>query len=575
MTVSLKARGLKKYIPILSWLPAYQAPWLRGDLLAGVTTAAVVIPQAMAYATLAGLPVEVGLYASLTPMVVYALLGTSRVLSVSVTSAISLLTAAVLATVISTTDPSETLVAAGTLAVMVGLLLILAGIFRLGFLANFISAPVLAGFKAGIGVVILVGQIGKALGYSVPKGGFVETVLETIRGLDEANGAAILITLLVLAILVLLPRYNRRLPAALVAVAAAIIAAFMLNRAGADVKLVGDIPAGLPSFQMPDLNLWRALLPGALGIALVSFTESIAASRAFAEQSDPVVNANQELLALGMANVAGGFFQAYPGGGGTSQTAVNKESGAKTQVAALATALTVALTLLVLAPLVGLIPDPALAALVLAAAAGLIEVEEFRAIGRYRTTELIWALVAFGGVLLLGTLEGILVAVALSVLMLLHAANHPPAYAVGRKPGTDVFRSLEDHPDDETFPGLLIMRTEGWMNFASMPNAREKLRQLVVESEPRVVILECSAIRDIEYSALKVLMEAERKMARARITLWLVGLNPEPFRRLRPSPLGQRLGDERMFPNLHQAVRSYLEQFGETQENRESSSDNN
>ncbi len=568
MTASLQATGLKKYTPILSWLPAYQSPWLRADLLAGLTTAAVVIPQAMAYATLAGLPVEVGLYASLTPMVVYALLGTSRVLSVSVTSTISLLTAAVLAAAVSTTDPSEILVAAGTLAVIVGLLLILAGILRLGFLANFISTPVLAGFKAGIGVVILVGQIGKALGFSVPKGGFVETVLETIRGLDEANGAAILIALLVLAILVLLPRFNRSLPAALVAVAAAIMAAFMLNRAGAGVKLVGDIPAGLPSFQMPNLSLLQALLPGALGIALMSFTESIAASRAFAEQGDPVVDANQELLALGVANVAGGFFQAYPGGGGTSQTAVNKEAGAKTQVAALATALTVALTLLVLAPLAGLIPDPALATLVLVAAAGLIKVGEFRSIGSYRSVELIWALVAFGGVLLLGTLEGILVAVALSVLMLLHAANHPPTYAVGRKPGTNIFRSLEDHPDDETFPGLLIMRTEGRMNFASAPNARDKLHQLVVESEPRVVILECSAIPDIEYSALMALTEAERKMARAGITLWLVSLNPAPLQRIRPSPLGQILGDERMFPNLGQAVSFYLEQLDETHENR-------
>jgi MFS superfamily sulfate permease-like transporter len=416
-----------------------------------------------------------------------------------------------------------------------------------------------------------VGQIGKALGFAVPKGGFVQTVLETIRGLDEANGAAILITLLVLAILVVLPRFARRIPAALLAVAVGILAAFLLNRTGTGVNLVGDIPSGLPSLQIPDLGLMRALLPGALGIALISFIESIAASRAFSEQGDPVVDANQELLALGAANVAGGLFQAYPGGGGTSQTAVNKDSGARTQVAALATALTVALTLLVLAPLVSLIPDPALAALVLAAAAGLINVGEFRAIGRYRTTELIWALVAFGGVLLLGTLEGILVAVALSVLMLLHAANHPPAYEVGRKPGADFFRSLEDHPDDETFPGLLIMRTEGWMNFASMPNAREKLHLLILDSKPRVIILECSAIPDIEYSALMVLTEAEGKMARAGVELWLVGLNPEPFQRIRTSPLGQTLGDERMFPNLGQAVDAYLEQFGETGRSRESS----
>ena len=562
-TTSLQATGLKKYIPILGWLPAYRSTWLRQDLLAGLTTAAVVIPQAMAYAALAGLPVEVGLYASLTPMVVYVLLGTSRVLSVSVTSTISLLTASVLTTIVPAIDPSEMLIAAGTLAVLVGLLLILAGIFRLGFLANFISTPVLAGFKAGIGMVILVGQIGKALGFSVPKGGFVVTVLATVQGLGDANWAAILISLLVLAILVLLPHFNRRIPAALVAVALSMIVAFFLNRAGWEVKLVGEIPAGFPSFQMPELTLIRNMLPGALGIALISFIESIAAARAFADQDDLALDANQELIALGAANAVGGFFQAYPGGGGTSQTAVNQASGAKTQVAALVTALVVALTLLVLAPLVSLIPGPALAALVLVAAAGLINLGEFRAIRQYRSTELIWALVAFGGVLMLGTLNGILVAVAVSVLMLMHAANHPPAYAVGRKPGTDTFRSLEDHPEDETFPELLIMRTEGRLNFANAPNAREKLHQLVVEYTPRVVILECSAIPDIEYSALMVLTEAESKMARAGVSLWLVGLNPEPFQRIRASPLGQVLGDERMFPTLGQAVNFYLEQFDE------------
>jgi len=563
MSTSLQATGFKKYIPALDWLPAYRSAWIRHDLLAGLTTTAVVIPQAMAYATLAGLPLEVGLYASLTPMVVYALLGTSRVLSVSVTSTISLLTAAVLTASVSTTDPGEILVAAGTLAILVGMLLILAGIFKLGFLANFISAPVLAGFKAGIGVVIFTGQIGKALGFSVAKGGFIESLLATIRGLGDSNGPSIIVTLLVLAALFLLPRLNRRIPAALVALAAGILAAFMLNQAGMGVKLVGAIPSGLPSFQLPDLNLLRALLPGALGIALISFIESIAADRAFAEQGDPAVDADQELIALGVANVAGGFFQAYPAGGGTSQTAVNKASGAKTQMTALVTALAVALTLLVLAPLVSLIPEPALAALVLIAAAGLISVKEFRSIGRYRSVELLWALVAFSGVLLLGTLEGILVAVAVSVLMLLHAANHPPAYAVGQKPGTETFRSLEDHPDDETFPGLLIMRTEGRMNFASMPHARDELHRLVLESKPRVVILECSAIPDIEYSALMVLTEAESKMARAGVSLWLVGLNPEPFQRIRASPLGQVLGDERMFPTLGQAVDFYQEQFDE------------
>jgi len=309
-------------------------------------------------------------------------------------------------------------------------------------------------------------------------------------------------------------------------------------------------------------------LPGAAGIALMSFTESIAAARAFVDDEDPPVDADQELLALGMANAVGGLFQAYPGGGGTSQTAVNQQSGAKSQLAALATALTVALTLLFLAPLVSLIPQPTLAALVLVPAAGLVQFGEFQAIGRYRRAELIWALVAFAGVMFLGTLEGILVAVLLSLLTLVYDANHPRVYAIGRKPGTDIFRSVDDHPDDETFPGLLMMRTEGRMHFASAPRAGERLQELVQGADPQVVILECSAIPDFEYTALSMLTASEKKLRRLGITLWLVGLNPEPFQRVRRSPLGQTLGDERMFPNLRRAVSVYLEQHDVTHENQ-------
>ena len=554
MKASAKSNGLKKYIPVLDWL--------RFDLLAGLTTAAVVIPQSMAYATIAGLPVEVGLYAALTPMLVYVLLGTSRVLSVSITSTISMLTAAVLVTTVPGGDPAQIITAAGTLAALVGLLLILAGVLKLGFLANFISDPVLTGFKAGIGVVIFVGQIGKAIGISVPKGGFVETVFGTIQGLGDANWAAIFIALLMLAILILLPRFNRRIPASLVAVAVGIVAVLILNRAGAHVELVGAIPSGLPSFQMPDLSLAAALLPGAAGIALMSFVESIAAARAFAEEDDPPVDADQELLALGFSNMAGGLFQAFPGGGGTSQTAVNQQSGAKSQLAALATAGTVALTLLFLAPLVSLIPQPTLAALVLVAAAGLVQVGEFRAIGQIRRAELSWALIAFVGVLLLGTLEGILVAVVVSLLTLVYAANHPPVYALGRKPGADVFRRLDEHPNDEVLPGLLMMRTEGFMNFASAPRTGERIQELIHETNPQVVILECSAIPDIEYTALKKLDAMGKKLDRANIQFWLVGLNPVPLQMIRRSALGERLGDERMFFNLNLAVKTFVRRYG-------------
>ena len=247
--------GIKKFLPIFGWLPGYPSKWLGNDLVAGLTTAAVVIPQSMAYATIAGLPVEVGLYTSLVPMVVYAILGTSRVLSVSVTSTISILTAATFEPVVQSSDPSEYLSAASTLAVLVGVILILSGFFRLGFLANLISRPVLTGFKAGVGVVIFVGQIPKVLGISVEKGPFLQSILAILQSLDEIHWITFGLALVNLAILILLPRVNLRLPTALVAVILGIAASALLDLGTQGVILVGEFPSGLPFFSLPDLSL--------------------------------------------------------------------------------------------------------------------------------------------------------------------------------------------------------------------------------------------------------------------------------------------------------------------------------
>jgi SulP family sulfate permease len=561
MTATTAPTGIAKYIPILSWLPNYQSDWLRLDLVAGLTAAAVVIPQAMAYATIAGLPVEVGLYTALVPMVVYALLGTSRPLSVSATSTIAMLTAAVLVGVAPGGSREELLVASATLAVLVGGLLVVASVLRLGVIANFISAPVLTGFKAGIGVVIFVGQLGKVLGISVPKGPFFQTIISLLEGLGDLHWPTLLLGLVTLAILIFLPRLVPRLSAPLVAVVVGIAASGLLNLDGYGIKLAGEIPPGLPAFSLPHLSLVGALLPGALGIALMSFTESIAAARAFQAHGEPEPDANQELLALGLASIGGGLLQAMPSGGGTSQTAVNDGAGARTQVAELVTAGIVVVTLLFLAPLISLLPQATLGALVLVAAAGLIKVKEFRAIVQISQRELIWALVAFAGVVLLGTLEGILVAIAVSLLVLIYQANHPPVYEVGRKPGTDIYRPMVDHSDYETVPGLLIVRTEGRLNFASSPRALEKMRALILEQDPQVVALECSAIPDLEYTALQKLAAGEEKLRDAGIELWLVGLNPVPLHTIQRSPLAATLGDERMFLNIGQAVDAYLERY--------------
>ncbi len=546
--------GLSRYMPILSWLPGYSPAWLRFDLIAGVTAAAVVIPQAMAYAAIAGLPVQVGLYTALVPMLLYALLGASRPLSVSTTSTIAMLTAAALVAI----DPVEPMISAATLALLTGVFLLLASVLRLGFLANFISLPVLTGFKAGIGVVILVGQLGKVLGIPVAKGPFLQNIFSLCNGLGDIHWLTFAVALSILAILLLLPRFAPRLSAPLVAVAVAILTAALLNLGDKGVALVGTVPPGLPSLALPDLSLVQSLWPAALGIALMSFTESIASARAFMKHGDPTPEPNQELLALGMANIGGGFFQAMPAGGGTSQTAVNAQAGAKTQLAGITTAVAVILTLLFLAPFISLMPEAALGALVLVAAAGLIKVGEFQAIARIRKIEFWWAIIAFAGVVLLGTLEGILVAVIASLLNLIHQANHPPVYPLGRKPGTDVFRPLSaEHPEDETFPGLLMARTEGRMHFASAPRTGDKLWTLINEAQPRVLVLDCSAIPDFEYTALEMLNRLEEKLREQGITLWLAALNPEPLKIIERSPLGTTLGRERMFFNLEQAVEAY------------------
>lgn len=536
----------------------YQKDWLRLDAVAGLTTAAVVIPKSMAFAVIAGLPVQAGLYVALVPMLVYALLGSSRILSVSSTTTLAILTATQLALAVPGGDPARLMAAAATLALLTGAFLILAGLLRLGFLANFISDPVLTGFKAGIGLVIMVDQVPKLLGLHIDKGHFFHNIWTTLQHLPETSIPTLTLAAAMLVVLLGMEHFTPRAPAPLAAVVIGIAAAGLLGLGEAGVALAGHIPTGIPVPTVPDLTLLKVLWPGALGIALMSFTESVAAGRAFARHGDPRPVPDRELIALGAANLAGAFFHGFPAGGGTSQTAVNSRAGARTQVSELVTVAMVAATLFFLAPIIGLLPQATLAAVVIVTTLPLLSLYDFRSIRRIRHTEFRWALIACAGVVVLGTLQGILVAIAISILTLFYQANHPPLYAVGRKPGTEVYRPLSgEHPGDEAIPGLLIVRTEGRMTFASAPRVGERLLALLDEADPKVVILECSAIPDFEYTALKALIGLEEKLQGRGIEMWLAALNPEALAVVKSSALGQALGTERMFFNLREAVRAY------------------
>jgi len=546
------------WISAPGWLRGYDRGALRADALAGLTAGAVVVPIAMAHATIAGLPVQAGLATALLPMAVYALAGSSRVLSVSTTSTIAVLVAAAVAHVLPGATPGQATAVAGALAVLAGAVLVLAAILRLGFVASFVSHPVLVGFKAGIGLVIVADQLPKLLGVHVVKAGFFRDLVAIARELPAFSPATLATGAGVLAIIYAGRRWAPRAPAPLLALALAIAASALLGLEARGVETIGSMHGGLPALALPRLDLAEVLWPAAVGIALMSFTESIAAGRAFTGPGEARPAANRELFATGLACAAGGFLGAMPCGGGTTQTAVNRSAGARTQCAALFTAAVALAALLFLGPVISLMPRAALAAVVIGYSIGLVKAGEFRAIRAVRTMEFRWAVIAFAGVLVLGTLNGIIVAVAASLLALLHQANNPRVYELARKRGTDVFRPRSgDQPSDESWPGLLIVRPEGSIYFANAERVGDRLWALYEHAQPSVLVLDFSAVTDLEYTALGMLVAGEEKLARRGVTLWLAGLTPHVLEIVRGSSLGRKLGRAGLFFNVPAAVQAY------------------
>jgi len=535
------------------WLATF-----RFDLVAGLTAAAVVLPKAMAYATVAGLPVAVGLYTAFVPMGIYALLGSSRVLSVSSTTTLAILAGTELGLVVPDGDPAKLVAATATLTALVGAILILARMMRLGFVANFISAPVLTGFKAGIGLVIVLDQVPKLLGIHITKEGFFVDLLRVVQHIPETSLMTLAVAAATFVVLIGMERLWPRAPAPLIALGGGIAAAWFFGLQALGVSTVGLIPQGFPSLTIPDPALIGQLLPGALGIALMSFTETIAVGRAFARPGDPRIDANRELIATGAANLGGALLGAMPGGGGASQTAVVRAAGGRSQLASLVTAGVALATMLILAPLLGLLPHATLAAIVIVYSVGLIQPAEFRAIRKVRTMEFRWAILAALGVLMLGTLKGIVVAIILSLIGLASQSANPRVHVIGRKRGADVLRPLSpEHPDDETFEGLLIVRPEGRLYFVNAQNVAEKIDALVMQYKPRVLALDMSRVQDIEYSALQAMMDGETRATGRGAIVWLAGLNPGVLEVVRNSGLAERLGSERLLFN----ARAVIERF--------------
>ena len=543
----------------------------RFDVIAGLTAAAIILPKAMAYATVAGLPVEVGLYTAFIPMIIYALLGSSKVLSVSSTTTLGILAGTQLGLAVPNGDPAQLITAVATLTALVGILLILASLLRLGFVANFISTPVLTGFKAGIALVIVLDQLPKLFGIHITKQDFFHDLFSIIQHLPQTSLITLVVATTTVIVLIGMERLWPHSPAPLVGVGSSIAASWFFDLQAHGVSIVGLIPSGFPSLTLPDVALVKQLLPGAFGIALMSFTESIAVARAFARSSEPPIKANRELIATGAANLAGALFGAMPAGGGTTQTAVVRAAGAVSQKSSLVTAGTAAAIMLLLSPVLGFLPYATLAAVVIVYSVGLIKPAEFIAILKVRKMEFRWAVAACLGVLVFGTLEGIVVAIIVSLIGLASQTAYPHVYVIGRKPGADVLRPLsEEHPDDETLDGLLILRPEGRLFFLNAQYVADQIRTLITHYEPRVLALDMSRVTDLEYSVVQMLIDSEKRGSEQSTTLWLVGLNPSVLEVIRNSGLADLLGRERMLFNTRAAIEQYQTRLAKAECKQES-----
>ncbi|MFW6050418.1 MAG: SulP family inorganic anion transporter [Myxococcota bacterium] len=551
-------RHVERLVPLVTSLKRYDRSDFQGDLVAGLTTAVMLIPQGMGYAMIAGLPPIYGLYASVVPLVVYALFGTSRQLAVGPVAMVSLLTATGVGAIAEM--GSEAFIAyAVLLALLVGLLQLVMGLGRLGFLVNFLSHPVISGFTSAAALIIGFSQLKHLLGVDIPRSHHVHAILwRAVEQAGDIQPISLAIGVGSIALLVLLKKWRPAFPRALAVVVAASAVVFGLGLHEAGVAIVGDVPAGLPSFGVPrlELSVVGELVPIALTIALVGFMESIAVAKAYARRNKYEVDANRELVGLGLANVAGAFTQAYPVTGGFSRTAVNAQAGARTGMAGIVTAVVIALTLLFLTPLFHYLPKAVLAAIIMTAVFGLIDVREVRHLWRVKRADLAMLLVTFLATLSLGIEEGILVGVGTSLAVLVSRTTRPHVAVLGRLPGTEAWRNVKNFPEAEPVPGVLGLRLDAQFYFGNVNFLKETLESLEERADRplRAVVIDASAINQIDASAETALREILRDYRARGIELYLANVKGPVRKVLERSGFFDELGRDRVTLRVHDAM---------------------
>jgi sulfate permease, SulP family len=542
-TLILTAR-LARWIPAVGWLASYRLSWLRVDLAAGVTVAAYLLPAALGYASLANLPPQAGLYACMFGGLVFWLFCSSRQTTISVTSAISLLIGSTLGAM-SGGDPTRfTALAAGT-AILVGLIAVVAWLVKAGSIINFISESVMIGFKCGVALFLASTQLPKLFGIPAGHGDFWENSGTFLKHLNETNLAALTVGGTALVVLVLGKMFLKKLPMSLLVVVAAIVASRLLDLDARGVKLLGEVPQGLPDLGLPAVH-WgdvNAMLPLAFACFLLAAVETAAVGRTFAAKYDRRLDANQEFLALGASNIAAGLGQGFPVSGGMSQSVVNEGGGARTPLSGAFAAVFILVVLLFFSQLLSALPQPVLAAVVLVAVASLVSLSALKHLWRSDGREFVIAMVSMFGVLGQGLLRGVAIGALISLVLLIRRASLPPVAVLGRIPGTRRFSDRERHPENEAIPGMLIVRPGASLLYFNMNFVRDTIEEHVrAEEETKLVVLDLSEVSVVDMHAAEMLAGLADELAAKGIKIQAVEAHSQVRDRLRSEGLTEKFG---------------------------------
>jgi len=552
--------GVRRVLPILTWLPAYDRSSVRFDLIAGATLWGLLVPESIAYAGLAGLPPEAGLYTLLATLAAYVLFGTSKHLVVAATSAAAVL----LATAVASVQPATVEEYAGTAAAVVLLcagLFLLAGVLRLGFIAQFLSRPVMEGFVFGLAIFVTVKQLPKLFGIPAGEGNSVQQLVHLLTHLDETSAVTLAVGMGALALLVGAERFAPRLPGGLLALVLGILISGALGLAQHGVAIVGTVPSGLPSVGIPDIKSEdvATLLAAAAGMVLVIFSESLGAAQAFATKYGYEIDPNQELIALGVANAGSGLVGGLAGGGSLSQSAVNEGAGARSEVSPLFAAGLILVTVLFLTPLFKNLPEAVLAALIIHAVARLWKFRQFRLYYREQRIEFWLGIATLAGVTLIDVLPGLLIGVVAMLLLVIYSASRPHLGVLARVPGVPgAYGDVERHPDYQRIPGLLVLRIEAPLFYANATLVRDRIKFLVGSSDPlpRAVILEPSAQDGLDITSAEMLEQLITTLRSAGIDFALADLRQPVIDMARRTGLLETLGENRIFHTIDEAVQT-------------------